>query len=47
VTEPTGLFVALSSALTLALVVIGVGVSALWFRSVLRRFGIGLRFAPA
>ena len=24
----------------------GAGVSALWFRSVLRRFGLGLRFAP-
>jgi hypothetical protein len=47
VTEPTRLFVALSSALTLALVVAGVAVSALWFRSVLRRFGIGLRFASA
>jgi len=47
VTEPTALFVTLSSALTLALVVAGVAVSALWFRSVLRRFGIGLRFASA
>jgi hypothetical protein len=27
--------------------VAGVGVSAVWFRAVLRRFGIGLRFAPA
>ena len=47
VTEPTGLFVTLSSALTFALVMAGVAVSALWFRSVLRRFGIGLRFASA
>jgi hypothetical protein len=47
VTEPTGLFVTLSTALTITLVVIGTAVSALWFRSVLRRFGIGLRFAPA
>ena len=46
VTEPTGLFVALSTALTIALTVAGIGVSALWFRSVLRRFGLALRFAP-
>ncbi len=47
VTEPTGLFVMLSTALTIALTVAGTGVSALWFRSVLRRFGLVLRFAPA
>ena len=46
-TEPTGLFVMLSTALTLTLVVLGVAVSALWFRSVLRQFGLRLRFAPA
>jgi hypothetical protein len=37
----------LSTVLTVGLVVAGVGVSALWFRAVLRRFGIGLRFASA
>jgi hypothetical protein len=47
VTEPTGLFLMLSSALTLALVVLGIAVSGLWFRSVLRQFGLRLRFAPA
>ena len=47
VTEPAGLFIMLSTALTLALVVAGAGVSALWFRSLLRRFGLGLRFAPS
>ena len=47
VTEPTKLFIMLSTVLTIGLVVAGVGVSAVWFRSVLRRFGIGLRFAPA
>lgn len=47
VTEPTGLFVMASTALTIALTVGGTGVSALWFRSVLRRFGLVLRFAPA
>ena len=46
-TEPTAVFVMLSTALTIALTVLGAAVSALWFRSVLRRFGIGLRFAPA
>ena len=47
VTEPTRLFIMLSTALTIVLVVAGAGVSALWFRSVLRRLGLGLRFAPA
>jgi hypothetical protein len=47
VTEPTGVFLMLSTALTIALTVAGTGVSALWFRSVLRRFGLALRFAPA
>jgi hypothetical protein len=47
VTEPVGLFITLSTALTIALVVAGTGVSALWFRSVLRRLGLGLRFAQA
>jgi len=47
VTEPTKLFIMLSTVLTAGLVVAGVGVSAVWFRAVLRRFGIGLRFASA
>jgi hypothetical protein len=47
VTEPTGLFVMASTGLTIALTVAGTGVSALWFRSVLRRFGLALLFAPA
>lgn len=47
VTEPAGVFVLLSTALTAALVVAGTGVSALWFRSVLRRLGLRLRFAAA
>lgn len=47
VTEPTGLFMMLSTALTVALVVVGAAVSALWFRAVLRQFGLRLRFAPA
>jgi hypothetical protein len=47
VTEPTRLFLMLSSAATVALVVAGTGASTLWFLSVLRRFGLRLRFAPA
>ncbi len=47
VTEPTGVFVMLSAAVTVGLTVTGAGVSALWFRSVLHRFDLRLRFAPA
>lgn len=43
-TEPVGVFVMLSTAATAALTVAGAGVSALWFRRVLRRLGLGLRF---
>ena len=47
VTEPTGIFLMLSTVATAALVVIGAGASTLWFLSVLRRLGLSLRFAPA
>jgi hypothetical protein len=47
VTEPTKMFLLLSTAVTAALVVAGIGVSTLWFLSVLRRLGLRLRFAPA
>ncbi|HEY1626284.1 MAG TPA: hypothetical protein VGG16_21075 [Streptosporangiaceae bacterium] len=47
VTEPAGLFMTLSTAATIALVVAGAGVSTLWFLWVLRRLGLKLRFAPA
>ncbi len=47
VTEPAGLFMMLSTAATIALVVAGTAASALWFRSVLRKLGLRLRFAPA
>jgi len=46
-TEPTGLFLMLSTIATAALVVAGTGASTLWFLSVLRRLGLRLRFAPA
>ena len=47
VTEPASLFLMLSTVATAALVVAGTGASTLWFLSVLRRFGLRLRFAPA
>ena len=47
VTEPTGMFLMLSTAATTALVVAGTVASTLWFLSVLRRLGLRLRFAPA
>jgi hypothetical protein len=46
VTEPTGLFLLLSTIATAAVVVAGAGASTLWFLSVLRRLGLRLRFAP-
>lgn len=47
VTEPASVFMMLSTAATIALVVAGTAVSALWFRSVLRKLGLRLRFAAA
>jgi len=47
VTEPTALFLLLSTVVTAALVVAGTGASTWWFLSVLRRLGLRLRFAPA
>ena len=47
VTEPVKMFLMLSTAATVALVVAGTGVSTLWFFSALRRLGLKLRFAPA
>jgi hypothetical protein len=47
VTEPLKVFVALSTIVTVGLTAAGIGVSMLWFWSVLRRFGLRLRFAAA
>jgi uncharacterized membrane protein len=47
VTEPAKMFLMVSTAATVALVVAGIGASTLWFLSVLRRLGLRLRFAPA
>jgi hypothetical protein len=46
-TEPAGTFLMLSTVATTALAAAGTGASALWFRTVLRRLGLRLRFAPA
>ena len=47
VTEPVKVFMVGSTVVTAALTVAGIAVSALWFRSVLRRFGLRVRFAAA
>jgi hypothetical protein len=47
VTEPTKMFLLLSTAVTAAFVVAGTCASTLWFLLVLRRLGLRLRFAPA
>jgi hypothetical protein len=46
-TEPAGLFLMLSTVVTIALVAAGTGGSALWFLRALPRLGLSLRFAPA
>ena len=47
VTEPLKAFMALSTVVTVALTAAGIGVSALWFWSVIRRCGLRLRFSPS
>src|SRR5215472_14115114 len=47
VTEPLKTFMALSTLVTIGLTMAGIGVSTLWFWSVLRRSGLRLRFASA
>ena len=46
-TEPIGMFLMLSTVVTIALVVAGTGASTLWFLYALRKLGLRLRFAPA
>jgi hypothetical protein len=46
-TEPTNTFLLLCTLTTVALTAVGIGASALWFRAVLRRLGLRLRFAAA
>ena len=45
VTEPVRVFMVGSTVVTAALTVAGIAISAVWFRSVLRRFGLRVRFA--
>jgi hypothetical protein len=45
VAEPLKVFMVGSTVVTVALTVMGIAISALWFRSVLRRFGLRVRFA--
>jgi hypothetical protein len=47
VTEPFKLFIVLSTAVTVALTLVGAAVCVIWFRAVLRRFGLRVRFSPA
>jgi hypothetical protein len=47
ITQPTATFLLLSTVATVTLIVAGVAASVLWLRSVLRRLGVGIRFAPA
>jgi hypothetical protein len=46
-TEPTATFLLLCTVATITLIAAGIGASVLWFRTVLRRLGLRLRFAPA
>ena len=46
-TEPITVFIFLSTIVTGGLVAFGIGVSLLWLRSVMRRLGLRIRFAPA
>ena len=46
-TVPAGTFMMLFTVTTIALTAAGTGASALWFRAVLRKAGLRLRFAPA
>jgi hypothetical protein len=47
VTEPYKLFMLLSTAVTVALTLVGAAVCLVWFRAVLRRLGLRLRFSAA
>jgi hypothetical protein len=47
VTEPTSMFLTLSTVIATALGVPGTGESPPWFSSVLRRLGLRHRSAPA
>jgi hypothetical protein len=44
-TEPVKLFLMLTTAVTVGLCIVGTALSTVWFFAVLRRLGLGLRFA--
>jgi hypothetical protein len=46
VTEPFKLFMLLSSAVTIAITLVGAAICVVWFLAVLRRLGLRLRFSP-
>jgi hypothetical protein len=46
-TEPYKLFMLVSSAVTVGLTLLGAAVCVIWFRAVLRRLGLRLRFVGA
>jgi hypothetical protein len=45
-TTPVTTYIPVWAVTTIALIAVGIAASVLWLRSVLRRLGIGLRFAP-
>ena len=47
VTEPLTLFLVLTTAVTTGIVVVGAGLSVLWFIAVVRKSGLRVRFASA
>lgn len=47
VTQPLATFLMLSTVATVALTVIGIGASVLWFVSMMRKHGLRVRFAPS
>jgi hypothetical protein len=47
VTEPLTLFLLLTTAVTVGIVVVGAALSVLWFAAVIRKSGLRIRFAPA
>jgi hypothetical protein len=47
VADPTVTYVPIWAAITIVFIALGVGASAVWLRSVLRKLGIGVCFGPA
>jgi hypothetical protein len=47
VTEPLTVFLLLTTAVTTGIVMVGAGLSVLWFIAVVRKSGLRVRFASA